>query len=538
MSFELNQCSWDRFGSSAKRKWCQSPNSIRFSAGTDRPRKRVRTLGACILAIGLLLTAEALAAPDQGQLCFGWSVRSITPDKAVAICGQYGTRISARVHDPIQATALALETRGEGGVIDQAVWISCDLVGIRRQIVEKVRDRIKAQAPDLDVNKILVSTTHTHTAPALTDARETELHPYDFAGSWAYRIPKDRADVLHPADYVEFLVQRLSEAVVAAWKGRRPGGFSWALGHAVIAHNRRPVYLDGASHLYGNVGDPSFTHIEGMSDHSVDLLCFWRDARLEGIALTVYCPAQEVEGETYLSADFWHDTRKLLRERYGSDLQVLPLCGASGDQSPHLLWNKQAHQAMLKRFGRTSRQEIAHRIVHAVNGVMDAARRDIRTEVVFRHRAERVSLPVWKVSEERFVEARARFEAGKDKTEQLSSPDYINWRVSRTLMKRYAHQKEDPYYQAELHFLRLGELAVATNPFELYTDYGLAVKARSPAVQASVVQLTGDSPAYLPTPRAVAAGGYSARIDDGVVGPEGGEALVRKSAGILKEMWP
>jgi hypothetical protein len=465
----------------------------------------VRPSVARLLAISLLLTAKVLAAPKQGQLHFGWAVRSITPEKAVAICGQYGTRISAQVHDPIQATALAIETRGEGRVIDQAVWISCDLVAIRRQIVDKVRDRIKAQVPNLNVNKIFVSTTHTHTAPALTDARETHLHPYDFAGSWAYRIPKDRTDVMHPADYVELLVQRLGEVVVEAWKGRRPGGFSWALGHAVVAHNRRPVYLDGASHLYGNVGDPSFTHIESMSDHSIDLLCFWRGEKLEGMAITVYCPAQEVESKTYLSADFWHDTRKLLRERYHPDLQVLCLSGASGDQSPHLLWNKKAHQAMLKRTGRNSRQEIAHRIVHAVDGVMDAARRDVQAKLVFEHRAELVSLPVWKVSDERFARARARY---------------------------------NPNYRAELHFLRLGDVGVATNPFELYTDYGLAVKARSPAVQTSVVQLTGDSPAYLPTPRAVAAGGYSARIVDGVVGPEGGAVFVKESVRILQEMWP
>ena len=171
----------------------------------------------------------------------------------------------------------------------------------------------------------MISATHTHTAPALTDAEETDLHPYDFLGSWAYRIPPDRKDVMRPAEYLDFLAERLSAVVVEAWQARKPGGMSAALSHAVVAHNRRAVYADGTARMYGNTADPEFSHIEGLSDHSVDVLFFWRDEeRLEGLAIAVYCPSQEVEGESYLSADFWYDARRMLREKYGEELQVLP----------------------------------------------------------------------------------------------------------------------------------------------------------------------------------------------------------------------
>jgi len=56
-------------------------------------------------------------------------------------------------------------------------------------------------------------------------------------------------------------------------------------------------------------------------------------------------------------------------------------------------------------------------------------------------------------------------------------------------------------------------------------------------VQTCVVQLTADCAAYLPTERAVRAGGYSARIDDGVVGPEGGTVLVNETVRLLDQMW-
>jgi hypothetical protein len=193
---------------------------------------------------------------------------------------------------------------------------------------------------------------------------------------------------------------------------------------------------------------------------------------------------------------------------------------------------------MRQRRNSSGREEIARRIVSAVEDVFDVTRNDVHTKLPFQHRVERVSLPVWRVSDERYAQALAVYEAGKDKADELESREYIYWRVARTMMARYAYQKKDPYYQAELHLLRLGDLAIATNPFELYTDYGLRIKARSPAVQTLVVQLTADCAAYLPTRRAVLGGGYSARIDDGVVGPEGGTVLVDETTRVLKEMWP
>ena len=43
----------------------------------------------------------------SGKLSFGWAQESIVPDKPVAIAGQYITRITGEVLDPITVTALA-----------------------------------------------------------------------------------------------------------------------------------------------------------------------------------------------------------------------------------------------------------------------------------------------------------------------------------------------------------------------------------------------------------------------------------------------
>jgi len=495
-----------------------------------------------ILALGIALNAFASTAVAQsvrpGKLSFGWATESIVPNRPVAISGQYGTRISSQVNDPITVTALALETGDSQGIVDQCVWVSCDLCAVRKRTLTNVRKLVSDTVKDLDTSKIMISATHTHTAPALTDAKETDLHPYEFLGSWAYRIPADQTNVMHPLEYLDFLERQIALAVVRAWQAKQPGDASSALGHASIARNRRAVYFDGTTRMYGDARDPNFSHLEGTSDDSIDVLCLWRGDEIVGMAITVYCPSQEVEGETYLSADFWYDARQQLRERFSKDLFVLPLTGSSGDQSPHVQIDKTASGNMLTKQNLQYRQEIARRLVRAVEDVIEVAKQNRKSELSFAHRVEVIQLPVWQVSEERFADSTNIFEAGKDKVEQLASPDYINWRVNRTMVNRYKLQSTEPNYGIEIHTLRLDDLAYCTNPFELYTDYGLRMKARSPATQTSVVQLTADCAAYLPTERAVQGGGYSGRIDDGIIGPIGGRKLVEESVRMLKSLWP
>jgi hypothetical protein len=89
----------------------------------------------------------------------------------------------------------------------------------------------------------------------------------------------------------------------------------------------------------------------------------------------------------------------------------------------------------------------------------------------------------------------------------------------------------------ELHVIRLGDVAICTNPFELFTDYGVQIKARSKALQTFVIQLAAGPGTYLPTERAVRGGGYSAIPQSNVVGPEGGQVLVDRTVEAINTMF-
>ena len=108
------------------------------------------------------------------------------------------------------------------------------------------------------------------------------------------------------------------------------------------------------------------------------------------------------------------------------------------------------------------------------------------------------------------------------------------------VVDRFDRQKSgaDAPFDMELHVIRLGDVAIATNPFELFTDFGIQIKARSRALQTFVIQLAGPGATYVPTERAERGGGYSAIVESNRVGSEGGQVLVERTVEAINALWP
>lgn len=99
--------------------------------------------------------SEKRSASQSNKLLIGWAKKDITPTKPVALAGQFHVRISKSVHDPIMATALAISARRENGEREQAIMVSCDLVGIKQGIQDKLREILKPKSSGLEMLLLL-----------------------------------------------------------------------------------------------------------------------------------------------------------------------------------------------------------------------------------------------------------------------------------------------------------------------------------------------------------------------------------------------
>lgn len=477
------------------------------------------------------------------ELYIGTAMADITPKLPVALMGQFNLRIADTIETPLTASVIALESREGDRSLDMAIMVSCDVIEIPEMLLKLVRDEVNKQIPEIDVKKVFMTATHTHTAPVLENGSQY---------SFRYQIPKQ--GVTQVEEYDIFFVERTTEAIVEAWKARSPGSVTWGLSHAAVAYNRRAVYSkdvptpgyfsDGSAQMYGSTNNPEFINLEGMEDHDVNSLFFWdKTGKLVAISIDVPCPAQEVENRLAVNADYWHPVREKLRQRFGADLCVLGWIGAAGDQSPRPMYRKAAEERMIKLRNLSHLEEIARRVVTAVEEAYEAVKDDRYENIRLIHKVEKVSLPMRLVTEQEYLFCKGEQDraAAEMKTDSAKAGELLammTW--NRDVVNRYENQKinPDPKLDAEIHVLRIGDVALCTNQFELFTDYGIRIQARSNALQTFVVQLAAGAGSYLPTEKAVKGGGYSAVIQSCTVGPEGGQILVDRTVGLINDMFP
>ena len=481
----------------------------------------MKTIGVVVVLLGL----SSVALGDQ--LFVGAATTDITPAKPAALRGSFHMRISTEVESPLTANAVAIETRDGDKSLDQVVIVSCDTISIPTDLLAQVRGQVSRQVPDLDTQKIFLAGTHTHTAP------ELNLGRWDLPDEGVTRVE----------DYRDFFVQRVAEAIVQAWKARKPGSVTWGLSHAVVAYNRRAVYADGSALMYGKTDGPDFYGIEGYEDHDIGTMFFWNEGdQPAAVIVNVSCPSQEVEAHRAINADYWHPVRVALKERFGEGCCVVGLCGAAGDQSPHLMYRKAAEERMRKLRGLDRLDEIARRIVRAVDDAYATVKEDQHSDVPLIHKVETLVLPKRLVTEAEYAEAKATVAAAKAKVEKdpkVNDQDVRRMKWYQTTVNRFEGQKTVPHpvTDMELHVVRLGDAVICTNQFELFTDFGIRMKGRSKADQTFVVQLVGPG-TYLPTARAVRGGHYSAVVHSSHVGPIGGQVLVDRTVELIDSMWP
>ena len=494
----------------------------------------------------------------MGKLLVGWSEVSITPEgKKIRLAGQFAERISEYVESPVTVTALAIESDGE-----QMIFCSCDLVKIGENLQQRIRDAVAKAEPEIPTEKIIISAIHTHTS---------HLYDYEVKGTSGtkeildsylppekqYRaiVASDVPDLMTPHESLLFIVERATQAIVEAWRGRTDARYATGFDRAVVGMCRRVCYSDGSAKMWGDSNSAAFTELEGGNDSGIEMLFFYdKNEKLTGVLATVACPAQAVQHRLFISPDFWGQAKKLLREKYGEDLKVLALCAPAGDQCPVDLirWVDPETDAndpnivredLIERdadpsmFDMDGCRKAGKRIAYAIGEALEAVK-ETKDEALLKHEVFTVDLPLRRVTPAQYQDACEQLEkfAAKVK-DHVNFADNAAMHIYCGTILRWKRQHTDNIVPIEVHIARFGNVAFATNPFELFLDYGNQIRARSRARQTFLIQLACGGKSYLPTEKAEKGGHYSAYVTSGVVGHEGGEMLVRKTTEEINKLF-
>ena len=496
----------------------------------------------------------------MGKLLIGWAEESIVPEKKVSLSGQFFERISEYVESEITATAMAVESDGE-----QMILVSVDVVEFDEELLALTREKLARLSDEIDVKKLIVCATHTHTSlkmqvktsKSTIASAVSILKEFLPEGKQYEELVTTDDSVITPFEGAEFVTSKVALAAKKAWDNRAESYYSNEFGRAAVGMCRRVTYDDGSAQMWGDTNTANFVAMEGGNDSGVELLyTFDNDKKLVGVVANIACPAQILEQRSFISADYWGRAKAILREKLGKDVYLLGMGGAGGDQCPRDLvrWVnpetpiddpnvKRPH--LIKRKADPSMYDISgcnrvgKRIANEIVSVYEEIT-ELKDTAILKHKVIDMDLPLRKVTmadyDHAVRELTYYIEQNKEK-EVFNFEDNARMHVHAGTIQRYREQQFFEMITAEIHIVRFGDISIATNPFELFLDYGNRIKARSYSEQTFIAQLSCGSLNYLPTEKAEKAGHYSAYVSSGVVGHEGGDLLVRETIKEINDMW-
>lgn len=487
----------------------------------------------------------------------GWSEVSIVPEgRRVDLAGQFYERISGEVETPIAVTALAMEC-GD----DHVIFVACDLPSTSRKLLRRVRANLPEDC-GFDKDKLIVSAIHTHTSIGYAGRSDQfssslqSLNQYKPENvKYVPLVHDDSADIIRGEEAAEFLVERISRAALEAWNNRAEGAYANGFGRAAVGMCRRVCYDDGSAKMWGDANSANFTELEAGNDSGIEMMFTYdKNKKLTGVIANVACPAQVLEHQSFISSDYMGKVKRNLRALYGEEINFLGLVSPAGDMCPRDLvrW---VDSPVCKNDPNIFRDKVIERrtdpSMFDVKGCELAAKRitteiawqldevtDYVTETEIEHKNLTVDIPLRRVTIEEYENAIKAVKEFFEKCDgDINYEDNARMQIYSGIVGRYKLQQTVDLYDIEMHVLRIGDVAFATNPYELFLNYGNQIRARSLAKQTFLIQLCCGSYGYLPTEKAEGGSHYSAFVGSGTTGHQGGEVIVRKTLTEINKMF-
>jgi len=406
------------------------------------------------------------------MLSIGLARADITPRAGIQMWG-FGKRVQPAlgVSDPLTATALVVS---DGKTI--IAILDCDLLFVLTDFTADLRARVE-KLTGIPGRNMAISCTHTHYGPTIPPREKAVPGSYEAA-------------------YREWLIHQLAGLVCEARSSLQPARILFGTGASDIGINRRERAPDGQIILGQNPAGPV--------DRSVNVFRIETSngAPLAAVVNFATHPVGQEVNLRMISADYVGCTRRIVQELTGAP--CLFWQGAAGDINIRSAeTTPEASAAAGARLGHEAAQAWKNARPLASEPVLSASKV--------------LALPAYRClskehAEQALQESRSNLEAIRK--DPKSSSGLIAWWESQVQrMEPLCRSWTDPSFlpppvQADLQAFRIGDLAWACVPGELFNELGQEIKRRSPFTHTLVAAYSNDWIGYMPTAQAFQEGGY------------------------------
>ncbi|MBE7497645.1 MAG: neutral/alkaline non-lysosomal ceramidase N-terminal domain-containing protein [Verrucomicrobiaceae bacterium] len=437
-----------------------------------------------ILLPGILTLASLCTHSHAATIRAGASAVDITPKQfPMNMPGGFSANMAEKAHDPFHSRALVLDN-GETTL----AMVVVDNLGAGPDVLNEVK-ALAAAKTGMSPDKMLISSTHTHSGPSLNTRSEAAAAYYkQFVEGVAGSIIQAHA-ALKPAAVGAAAHPLPDEVFNRRWylkPGKMPLNPFGRLDTVKMNPGTSPDVIDRPA---------------GPTDPDITILSV-QDLKRKPIALYANYSLHYVGGapDGQMSADYFGEFARLMpsRVRGGENFVAMMSNGTSGDinnipfgvtrpprepfEQIRIVAQKAADTAWL-----------AHRKIEKHQS--DVPLGMLQREITLKYR---------RPSAQDVAEAKAVLDIkDKDAIEKLPR---LAQNYARSVVN--ASERPEDTLTVKIQAIRIGDFAVCAIPFETFVEIGLDLKKRSPFPQTMVVGLANARHGYLPTPEQHKLGGY------------------------------
>ncbi|GIW96088.1 MAG: hypothetical protein KatS3mg110_4129 [Pirellulaceae bacterium] len=437
-------------------------------------RALLGSLTACVV-VSLLPYADAAAAELQAAA----AIVDVTPvNLPVLVNGGMLSRTIDRVNTPVQARCLALSDGKETVVI-----VVVDSCMMPRALLDEVKQVASSQT-GIPPDHMLISATHTHSAPASMGCLGTDADP----------------------GYVPYLKRRLVEAIVEVSKNLEPAriGFSRADAARYTATRRwirRPDRiaedplgnLTVRANMHAARNPDDVTGQAGPEDPELSLIAVQsRDGRPLAVLANF---SMHYYGDRDISADYFGRFCEQLKQRIAPDSRFVAIMsqGCSGD-----IWMRDYSLPVDQQLPTQSIDQYASELADIAWKAYQQAsfQDDVQIRMLERRLPMRYRVP-----------DKQRLEWARQIVQQMA--DRLPSNTTEVYAREQLFLNEWQQTEVVVQALCVGSIAIATTPCETYALTGLKIKAASPLPDTMVIELANGGDGYIPPPEQHLLGGYN-----------------------------
>ncbi len=445
-------------------------------------RRYVRLAGLLAATVSFFVRGT-LAAEAAQPFKAGFAEMDISPKSGMERPGGYHKVFLKRTQDPCKVRAAVFD---DGKT--RVALVGIDALIVPRNLVKAVRQEIETKcgiAPDA----VLIGASHSHSSGPTGMVQPGQ---FDHASDLVKRLAYDQSSCADPA-YLKHVHNQIVNAVCLANENRAEAKCGVGRGREdKVAFNRRFRMKNGLTFTHPGKRNPDIVESAGPIDPDVGVIGAWNAAG-KLVGCVVNYANHGTTGASGWSANWIYYMEQVIRGSLGDDVVVVFLNGDCGDIT---------QVDNLSPYPNIDGPIVGGRIgAEAVKVLLSM------------HRGSLVPLDtkvkVWSIkrrvpSPEKVKRCLA--EAEKD-------PAHVATWTKETLMLD-ALIAAQPEVEVEVQAIQVGPAVLVTNEAEMFVEYGLDLKKKSPFEFTFPVELANGCVGYVPTEEAMGphGGGYETRL--------------------------